>query len=516
MKLQVQNQILYVKNKPNSIQIFGFYVQKKDASQLKVKIAEYTYKIKPIIKINIFKKKICFYKIVLPIKDLLTLQEQNEVLIINAKKKELPMPFLLFGKKAFLLHFPFYNLKDLGLAIYLYQTRGNTTKLAVRSINVTDKLTERIKIALAFILSKILFWQEPIVLFEKKAKQYEESASVLFEKLIDQGYNNASFILEKSKIQEYDIKEKYRENVIPKYSFAHYLKIFESELFISTETMFSVFDFYTLNPFFHYKEKYSKSYNYVFLQHGIMYMVALDSPTRKSLQPESWLGKDYRIVVSSELEAEHFIEKGNYPREKLYISGLPKFDTSKIKKNPKNIIIMPTWRWWEENLVKVSPEKSSYYKMIKEMIEGVPKKYKDLIRVLPHPCVKTRYNQTDLKKYIPEKFSHDEELENCRVLITDYSSISYDAFYRGANIIFWWKEKNRCMSEQYKTELMLKEDLIFGDIVYNSEQMQKIFKKSYNEDQSQRYIKNFNKIVQFNDNRNTERVIKFLKEDQFL
>ena len=62
-----------------------------------------------------------------------------------------------------------------------------------------------------------------------------------------------------------------------------------------------------------------------------------------------------------------------------------------------------------------------------------------------------------MKKYIKDNVSYDDILRDTAVLITDYSSIAYDAFYRGANVIFWWKEKDFCM-EQYNGHLMLNED----------------------------------------------------------
>ena len=95
------------------------------------------------------------------------------------------------------------------------------------------------------------------------------------------------------------------------------------------------------------------------------------------------------------------------------------------------------------------------------------------------------------------------------------SSISYSAFYRGANVIFCWEELQECM-EQYESHLMLNENNTFGDISYEYNDISNLVKKNYLKPQSQKYKNNYKKIVEFDDNKNTERLIKCLKEDKFI
>ena len=70
-------------------------------------------------------------------------------------------------------------------------------------------------------------------------------------------------------------------------------------------------------------------------------------------------------------------------------------------------------------------------------------------------------------------------LKEAKVLITDYSSIVYDVFYSGSNIIFYWEEKDYCM-EQYgeDTKLMLNDDNCFRDICYTPEQISDVIEKN--------------------------------------
>ena len=70
--------------------------------------------------------------------------------------------------------------------------------------------------------------------------------------------------------------------------------------------------------------------------------------------------------------------------------------------------------------------------------------YIKVLIILPHPLI-----VNELKK-LPKAVSdtivtnakYDDVLKQARVLITDYSSIAYDAFYRGTRVIFYWEEKD--------------------------------------------------------------------------
>ena len=160
-------------------------------------------------------------------------------------------------------------------------------------------------------------------------------------------------------------------------------------------------------------------------------------------------------------------------------------------------------------------KKSNYFLMIKEIINSIPNDLKDKVIVLPHPLINEYLKENELNKYLIETPIYDKILKQTKLLITDYSSIACDAFYRGTNVIFWWKEKDECM-EQYSGHLCLNENNVFGDICYNKEQLKKVVEKNYNEKQPEEYIKNYMKIVEFNDGNNTKRIIEKMKQDKIL
>ncbi len=471
-----------------------------------IKIKKYAYYFN-IYKVSINCEKVVSY----PPQNLFhVLFKNNDVNI------EMPMIYnLIYYQKYLGLVGPLYKFNKEDLVCYIRQTKSNSIALTVRKNNYTDSFKEKNKIFLAKILSLITPKKDIILLYEKEANKYEESASVVYEKLIDLGYTNAYFIIKKTSKHNAFIKEKYQKNIIYAYTFKHYYYFFKCHKFIGTESVPHSIELRAANGFIS-RKMINKKYKQVFLQHGVMYMVALNPTSRGAfLKGGNEMPLDAKIVVSSKLEAEHFTNLGGFNMEDLYITGLPSYDRNVKNKDADKITIMLTWRSWEYNILESDYHKSNYYKMVNNIIKNIPLEYQDKVIVLPHPLIFDKLKNTDLNKWIPDVLSYDKILEDTALLITDYSSISYSAFYRGANVIFCWEELNECM-EKYESHLMLNKDNAFGDISYKFNDIASLVKNNYLKKQKKEYLEKYQKIVEFHDNKNTERLIECLKKDNLI
>lgn len=247
-------------------------------------------------------------------------------------------------------------------------------------------------------------------------------------------------------------------------------------------------------------------------------MISLDSESRKFFKPLKLKGK-YRVVTSSLTEARHFIELGNYPEEVLYITGLPKFDKNTLSSTADRIVIMPTWRPWEYNEARYDFTETKYYKMIERIIDAIPQKYHEKITVLVHPLFLDAVRGKDypLKQYISTESKYDDILKETKVLITDYSSIAYDSFYRGSNVIFYWEEKDESL-ENYgeNTKLMLNISNAFGDVCMNPQDLSNCIENNIKGGQDPKYVENYREIVTYEDGKNTDRLIELMKKDEIL
>lgn len=391
-------------------------------------------------------------------------------------------------------------------------------RLMIRQSNITDRPIEKVKLAAAFALSRI-GGRKPVVLYEKNCSRYEESASAVFEKLVDMGRRDVRFILAKDYSHRDEIEPKYRKQIIDRFSFSHYYNMFAARSIISSESLDHILEKKCADRLFR-KHVLNGSKNYAFLQHGVMYMVSLDAEQRAFFRKRETGGKE-RVVVSSRLEAEHFLDNTNYTEKDLYICGLPKFDRSVRRDDADKIVIMTTWRPWEYVTAQHNLSDTGYYSLLRLMVDSVPEELRDRLVVLPHPLVQEQVEALPpgdpVWKYYTPGRKYDEILREAQVLVTDYSSIAYDAFYRGTALVFCWRDKDDCMKEYGESaHLMLTEELAFGEVCTDGATLTEAIAKAYAEGQRKEYVENYRKIVEFSDGRNTERFIAMAKKDGIL
>ena len=403
-----------------------------------------------------------------------------------------------------------------GVSTYLRQNINNTLCLTVRDTNPYDYPEGQERLKKAKKRAAGLKDRDIILMYEKNCAKYEESASVLYEKLIDAGYDNVYFVVDKSIPAVRDIDEKYRKNLIDKHSDKHLEYFFACNKFIATETIDHALQLRIANKDVLDKIN-GKGLMYVFLQHGVMYMVSLGSTMRAGFRKKEGY-RLHKTVVSSEEEARHFIELGGMKHDDLYVTGLAKFDKAVRNEGADKIIIMPTWRRWETNQAKSELHETGYYKMIETMYNGVPEALRDKVVILPHPLITERFSgEEGFGKHVVVTDQYDPLLRDCALLITDYSSIAYDAYYRGANVIFYWKDKDECMEHYGEgTRLMLNQDNVFGPVCMNETDICKAVDEYYAKPQREKDIARYRKIVEFHDGKNSERIIQCLIKDGLL
>lgn len=439
---------------------------------------------------------------------------KNNIFVITVKIENSEITVPVSCQKGIIGRGKKINLNEIGFTCEINRS-SRFFRIILREKRVSDRIGQRLKILLAFFVSLITPWHKPLFLYEKNCNGYEESASVLFEKLVDSGRKDVCFILSSEYPYMYRVADIYRRQLIKKYSFAHYYNLFSAKALMSTEALGHSLETNSRSLIF---KKYilEGKKDYVFLQHGVMYMVSLAAEQRNMFSKKKKKGSG-KVVVSSKREALHFMDYTNYTEEDLYICGLLKFDRSIRNEYPDKIVIMPTWRPWEFADGFNDVKNTGYYRMMNEMVESVPLESRDKLIVLPHPLIVNQFKQSEddpVSKYCITEESYDDILKNTKLLITDYSSISYDAFYRGANVIFYWKNLDECMAQYgQKAYLMLDEELAFGDVCYDESQLPDAIIRQYSDIQEPVYVERFSEIVEFHDGHNTDRFIEMATRD---
>ncbi len=353
--------------------------------------------------------------------------------------------------------------------------------------------------------------------FEKNTSNASESGFAVFESVKkDKEIKSVNKFIIDSKFEGFNrLKDKYKNDLVRRYSFKHYLYLFIADNFISSELSNHVLAIRVYDNLL--ANKITKTPLY-FLQHGIMFAKPVDNPMALGFHKENQTNNLKKSVISSDLEAQEFYKMG-YDKNDLMKTGLPKLDQANLNKEASKIAFMPTWRYWEEAyVINNEIEKTSYYKSLIEVIETFEKAgLLDKLLIVPHNKF-ADYIKQNLKKYKHIiNTNPSEALKESKIFITDYSSIIYDAIYRGAYPIFYWKEKDYLI-ENYKAIPPVNDKNAPGDIAYSEKELIEYVNKAINNnykvasDIKEKYLK----INEFDDNKNTERVINELKKERVL
>lgn len=180
----------------------------------------------------------------------------------------------------------------------------------------------------------------------------------------------------------------------------------------------------------------------IFLQHGVIKDDLSLSYSRFNQ------GMDM-FVTTAKNERDSIVGNLNYglTASQVALTGLPRFDY--YENEPENIIyLMPTWR---KSLSQISDEdrekvlNSHYVRFYSELLQDnrlseILNQYGYKLIFVPHPLAKNCFEGLDIIDRNIEvhkgKFSYKEAFKRAKLVITDYSSVSFDFAYLGKAIIY--------------------------------------------------------------------------------
>src|SRR5699024_9722484 len=181
-------------------------------------------------------------------------------------------------------------------------------------------------------------------------------------------------------------------------------------------------------------------------------------------------------IASSELEKKIIMENLKYDDEEVVITGLSRWDVLEDKsksKEKKEILLMPTWRPWLDDVPEEEFINSDYYhyyinllnsKRLKKLLENGNL----IMNFYIHPKLMGYINNFHTKSEHIKIYQFGEEKINklimgCSLLITDYSSVAWDQFYQGKPTIFYQFDYKDYEMQQESYIDMTKD--LFGDRV---------------------------------------------------
>ncbi|KAD4007146.1 glycosyltransferase [Arthrobacter yangruifuii] len=193
---------------------------------------------------------------------------------------------------------------------------------------------------------------------------------------------------------------------------------------------------------------------FVYLQHGVI----KDDMSR-------WInGKNVAVMVTSTRGEHESIAGDNsvyrLSNQQAKLTGLPRFDAlhSASLRNPVaercNVLIAPTWRQYVKKVIEVCPSPAEAAEAFESTEFGSTwmallrsPELKELclsqglnVLFMPHPEFEFVVPYLDLPDYVQavryRDVSVQDELVRAHTMITDHSSIAFDAAYAGSNLIY--------------------------------------------------------------------------------
>ena len=367
----------------------------------------------------------------------------------------------------------------------------------------------------AFRIRRLYLYLYPFVRLFKKFRQI-----YLYMDRQDMAGDNAEQLFnyskkEKDNILKYFIIDKEStdfnrlksHNVVPFNSRKHkLLYLFADKLIVSHP------DEDVYNPFF---KKYmlfsnlftSKKY---FLQHGV---------TKDDIS--NWLRKYDKnlslITTVSKLEQNSFFNQNNgYEKNIIQLLGFPRYDKLNNENNKKQILIMPTWinrDFNEETFKNTKYFKELYHLLHSKELYELCEKHDYAILFKPHPNLIKYLDLFEIPDYIQISLNrtYAELFNESSLLITDYSSVSFDFAYLKKPIIYYqyYNYYNFDLEKSY-----FKYDKIgFGEVINEEKSLlEKIEYYLNNECKMEKeFIERVDNFFEYKDKENSKRNYDWIK-----
>lgn len=269
------------------------------------------------------------------------------------------------------------------------------------------------------------------------------------------------------------------------------------------------------------------SRSFVFLQHGV---------TKDDLS--SWLnGKKNMDLFITATRPEYdsiasFRNNYIFTEKEVKLTGFPRHDNLWNKKNikekkaqKKNIVIMPTWRNSLVNVVGLEKNiadfvSSDYFKYWRSLLHSsflleISKRYDFNVIFAPHKNVEDYLDSFDLPSYIecwkscPEESMQDLFLRTS-ILVTDYSSVSFDLAYINIPSIYYQFDEDEVFSgsHTYQKGYFNYEKDGFGPKVNTEEDLLEELSKFCKQNGviEQKYLDRIKNTFAYQDSNNCQRV----------
>lgn len=350
--------------------------------------------------------------------------------------------------------------KNIQTFTLLNKSLVNTFKLESKRFMELIKLH---KYKIAFIRVIVIFLREikrkPNWIFMDRIEKADDNSEALINYISNIEHNvNLNFAIKKETDDFERLKHKFK--VLNFGSYLYKLKLLNTDVFISSHL-----ERYLTAPLRDGGKYLSDllDFKYVFLQHGV---------TKDKIN--NWFctnnsNVDF-LITSTKFEYDYFLSEPGlgYTKETVKLVGFPRYDLLEDgeKNKEKYILIAPTWRSSIIGKKNSKTKKVEYSEGFKETnyfnaynrllndvrLNRVLEKNEFKIIFFPHPNTRVYDNDYTINKnVIVENYStqYRELIKKASILITDYSSVSFDYAYLKKPMFYYQFDKDEVYSGKH-------------------------------------------------------------------
>lgn len=323
-------------------------------------------------------------------------------------------------------------------------------------------------------------WHGNVWIITERPDQARDNGYVFFKYVRERHHEQQAFYVIEKRAGDARKVEKYG-NVVPFNSWKHYWLYNLAQVHISAHVGGCV---PRCNPFAKRMKSILKTKD-VFLPHGVSYGIS-----------EFCLAKYAKIdlfITSGKLEYENVLANYGYTKDQVVYTGFPRLDRwHNLTVNPKQIVLMPTWRLYLAQNPDTVFTDTAYYRAYRDLItspklaEYLEKNGLKLIFYLHHSMRKyVDAFHSDCMNievvYRDETYDIQELLKESALLITDYSSVHFDFAYMGKPVLYYQFDREEFWQKQYKQSGFDAAEHGFGPVAFNVEQLVDNLKQAYSE-----------------------------------
>ena len=357
-----------------------------------------------------------------------------------------------------------------GFFLYPYNTSSKKLAFQFREEGEYDHLGFRVKELTAFAAYYLLkpYWDSRHIqlVYEKFCMMAQDNGYYFFKYCMDhekRQKNHIYYVITKDAPDRKKL-DAYQSHLVDFMSIRHMIYMIAAELLVSTDTRNHL---YAMRQRGSILKRYLRKKPLVFLQHGVTALKKVDFFYGKGKS-----GSCNLFVVTSDFEKKIVEDYFGYAEDEIVNSGFARWEVLEDKSEGlREILIMPTWRAWLENVTLEEFKESDYFHNYMALLNS-PRFHSFLEK---NDLLANFYLHSKFREFIQD-FSVESDrirlivfgeepanelMMRCKMLVTDYSSVCWDVFYLDKPVVFFQFDRDKYM-EAHGSYLDMDREL-FGD-----------------------------------------------------